>query len=99
LPPSHVAAATDRDDKFFVAHLLGGDEILMNLRRGYSVAAVLGRMLVGCPEVGGAVAVEAGARNVLGKDDADRNEDGATAGRVRHGDFEAWVFWRSVAAA
>ncbi len=42
---------------------------------------------------------EAGAGNKLREDDADGDEDGATAGSVRNGDFEASAFGILIAAA
>ena len=50
-------------------------------------------------DVGGAVAVEAGGGDDLGEDDADGNEDGATARSEGHGDFDSGAFGILIAAA
>jgi hypothetical protein len=50
-------------------------------------------------DVGGAVTVEAGGGDGLGKDDADGNEDRAGSGSEGNSDFEARAFWILIAAA
>src|SRR5947207_3233956 len=50
-------------------------------------------------DVGGAVAVEAGGGDGLGKDDADGNEDCAGSGSEGNSDFEARAFWILISAA
>src|SRR5438552_15638963 len=50
-------------------------------------------------DISGAVAVEAGGRDGLGKDDADGNEDCAGSGSEGNSDFEARAFWILISAA
>src|SRR5438105_6438432 len=50
-------------------------------------------------DVSGAVAVEAGGGDGLGKDDADGNEDCAGSGSEGNSDFEARAFWILISAA
>ncbi len=50
-------------------------------------------------DVGGAVAVEAGGGDGLGENDADGDEDGASTGSERNGDFDAGAFGILIAAA
>src|SRR4029077_4981726 len=50
-------------------------------------------------DVGGAVTVQAGGGDGLGEDDADGDEDGASAGGERNGDFDARAFGILIAAA